>query len=201
MTDHPLLFRGPMVCAIIEDRKFETRRPAFRANGKPTRLIEPVYDKQTDGVRWVPRWKVGDRVWVKETWAPEQYDPNVASLAGIEASSARPAYRASWTAEPAYKWRPSIHMPRWASRLTLTVTRLKIERLQDISEADAVAEGVQWTDVLEEGQPRTRHLARSAFCALYCSIHGKDAWAANPEVVAITFTVHKANIDALKKAA
>lgn len=84
----------------------------------------------------------GDRLWVREAWAPEQYDASATAIAELEASVRRPAYRADFRGEPAYKWRPSIHMPRKASRILLEVTDVRVERLQDISEADAIAEGI-----------------------------------------------------------
>lgn len=98
---------------------------------------------------------------------------------------------------------PSIHMPRWASRLTLVVTDVRVQRLQDISEADALAEGAT-----DEG-PCDHHRAtcdeigccgprhKGGFHLLWNSIHGADAWAANPWVTAISFEVHHCNIDAL----
>lgn len=99
------------------------------------------------------------------------------------------------------KLRPSIHMPRWASRLTLTVTEVRVERLNDISEADARAEGV--TIRMETGLlPLRPHEAfpvedcRVAFQRLWCDLHGPEAWAANPWVAAVTFGVVHANIDA-----
>lgn len=101
------------------------------------------------------------------------------------------------------KWSPSIHMPRWASRLTLEVTATKIEKLQEISEADALAEGV-----IEYGASDTEDAeysyvkggdiyqsAREAFKHLWLSLHGPESWDANPELVAPSFTVHKHNID------
>ena len=97
-------------------------------------------------------------------------------------------------------WRPSIHMPRWASRLTLIVTATKIERLQKIANADAIAEGCGVS--LDHPTPeRTREpFPVEAFKTLWMKLHGADAWDDNPEVVALTFTVHKANIDAVKRA-
>ena len=99
------------------------------------------------------------------------------------------------------KKRPSIHMPRWASRLTLTVTEVGVQRLQDISEADAVAEGCEcdvdgWRDYLF---PSTQccGTARESYRTLWNSLHGPDAWDLNPWVAAYTFTVHRCNIDCL----
>ena len=103
------------------------------------------------------------------------------------------------------RWRPSIHMPRWASRLSLTVTEVRVQRLQEISEADAAAEGCEatgWRPTygnpdnagFEESIP-----AKDAFADLWNSLHGPGAWEANPWVAAYTFTVQRGNIDAIKE--
>ena len=107
---------------------------------------------------------------------------------------------------------PSIHMPRWASRLTLAVTEVRVERLQDISEADAVAEGMPefgaFCEVLDPGKLNAagETAAQTAsrlrwpqrwFASLWKDINGAEAWAANPWVAAISFTAHRGNIDAL----
>jgi hypothetical protein len=104
--------------------------------------------------------------------------------------------------------KPSIHMPRWASRLTLTVTDARVQRLQEISEADAVAEGagfyVPGHGFITEADLRadpgySNFLApRMGFEAIWASIHGPDAWDANPWVAALTFTVHRCNIDQME---
>jgi len=97
-------------------------------------------------------------------------------------------------------WRPSIHMPRWASRLTLTVTAVRVERLRAISREDAMAEGIEdlsAPDHVDFGIPgivNAQHPVR-AFWLLWNSLHGPDAWDANPEVVALAFTVERRNID------
>jgi len=105
---------------------------------------------------------------------------------------------------------PSLHMPRWASRLTLIVTATKIERLQDISEEDAIAEGISEIHTQNTfGVPKRMYgvqvdggyafycsSARESFMSLWCDLHGPDARNKNPEVVAISFRVIKANIDA-----
>jgi hypothetical protein len=100
-----------------------------------------------------------------------------------------------------HKWRSPIHMPRWASRLTLTVTATKIERLQQISEADARAEGFQVRPQISKDPEVHRDAARDWFEDLWISLHGLESWRLNPEVVCLSFEVHKVNIDKMEKAA
>ena len=101
----------------------------------------------------------------------------------------------------ATKLLPSIHMPRWASRLTLVVTATKIERLQDISGPDSIAEGVECPTCTAMGKSACNRLgcfaSQGAFAELWSRLHGRESWDANPEVVAITFAVHRCNIDNL----
>lgn len=80
-------------------------------------------------------------------------------------------------------------MPRWASRLTLIVTDVRVQRLQDISRGDAMGEGCPFQNMADGDDPR------EWFRALWNSLHGPDAWDANPWVCALTFTVHRCNID------
>lgn len=120
-------------------------------------------------------------------------------------------YAAGWDRSKP-RWRPSIHMPRWASRLTLLVTDVRVERLQDISEGDAIAEGIErlrsgrgfYDPTLSHADSRAAcrfggyfETATHAFEALWRSINGADAWEENPWVAAVTFTVHARNIDQL----
>lgn len=103
--------------------------------------------------------------------------------------------------------RPSIRMPRWASRLTLTVSEVRVQRLQDISEEDAIAEGVSngtrpdgspfWAPPVGFGGTRFIDSARHAFADLWKTIHGHESWAANPWSAAISFSTTSANIDSL----
>jgi hypothetical protein len=118
---------------------------------------------------------------------------------------------------PCCHWKPAIHMPRWASRLTLLVTATKIERLQDISYADAIAEGVEWESAdppfyyvpgimphsltaVGVEEPGGRHAER-CYAKLWNHLHGPGSWEANPEVVAITFKPVLQNIDRMEGAA
>jgi hypothetical protein len=162
---------------------------------------------------------VGDRLWVKETWQTGSgfNGPQIAFRAtgdchDIEAWDGEdegigPSFNyarcpgARWhTWLPDLLsgaegiWRPSLFMPRWASRLTLLVTDVRVERLNDIGEADAQAEGVQ--PICDHGVGN-QHLHSIAFQQLWCSLHGDDAWIVNPWVVAVGFSVHGRNIDKL----
>ncbi len=95
-------------------------------------------------------------------------------------------------------WRSPIHMPRWASRLTLTVTDVRVQRLQDISSADAIAEGCPPyanSATIDCDTPNPR----DDFKRLWNSIHGTDAWDANPWVAAISFETHRCNIDTMEE--
>lgn len=148
---------------------------------------------------WRGAYAPGDRLWVREA-LDKVSEPGAVF------------YRADYEAEfgvnsKGLGWRPSIHMPRWASRLTLTVTDVRVQRLQDISDADAVAEGCVWYDRLEGFTPCPwpndgrffGSAAVASFASLWNSIHGLEAWDANPWVVALTFTVCKGNIDEVAK--
>lgn len=150
----------------------------------------------------------GDRLWVKETWAAGSiYD-------GMPPRDINPGGKPGWCGiryaatdeRNGIKDRPSLFMPRWASRLTLLVTEVRVERLQDISEADAIAEGALTVDLsthgapTEQGRPPLGQPPSQRFRHLWNGINGPDAWAANPWVVAVTFEVHQRNIDQLAPA-
>jgi hypothetical protein len=187
--DIPIIFSGPMVRALLDGRKTMTRR----LSTSPLRNAS-----------------VGDRLWVRE------------SLGQIEATSGtREAFYAAdgedvvdehgFNLVPWWKGAgglPSIHMPRRVSRLTLVVTATKVEPLQDISAADAKAEGCElfvpghgWItkDDLAEGYSNYLD-ARAGFEDIWRTLHGAESWMANPQVVAISSRVVKANIDSLEAA-
>lgn len=175
MRERPILFSGPMVRALLDGRKTQTRRvvkpqPVDPFDGAQLRTAVSAYALAGP----CPYGEPGDRLWVRETWAKagEQGD--------------RVEYRAD-TADPkAGKWRPSIFMPSWASRITLEVESVRVERLQDISEADARAEGVTPAPFTKAG--RAAHLVHvEAFESLWGSINGPDSWAANPWVWVVAF--------------
>jgi hypothetical protein len=189
VKERPILFNGAMVRAILSGAKTQTRRVV-----KP----QPFWVNLGDGQLAAPLPKcpfgvVGDRLWVRETWAPfhigQKHDIAcpVDDLDDADGSryaadgrvwfcsdkgADRPADDGKWT-YAAHRWRPSIHMPRWASRLTLTITDVRAQRLQDISEADAVAEGLDGRDL---------------FACTWVNLYGPKSWLTNPWVWAITFT-------------
>ncbi|MDR1889342.1 MAG: hypothetical protein LBQ81_08225 [Zoogloeaceae bacterium] len=148
MKERPIIFSAPMVRTILEDRKNMTRQvinylPGFR-------MITEFKPSDTPGYKWTfrdiqmmwhdikelecPYGKPGDRLWVKETFATK-------SLVGNSIMS-YPIYRADGE-RMGVKWAPSIHMPRWASRILLEITDVRVDRLQDITEEDAIAEGIK----------------------------------------------------------
>ena len=183
MTERPILFSGPMVRAILDGRKTQTRRV----------FIPPPPFDWTDDISVelaagsiTPRHAVGDRLWVRETWGTwgsfDHMRPS--QLTGREGI----AYAADQPGDPAEhicgRVRPSIHMPKWAARIWLEVTGVRVERVQDISEADAVAEGVQCSseDILYPNE-------LAAFRPLWDSLNAKRGygWDANPWVAVIEF--------------
>lgn len=219
MTDRPIIFSAPMVRALLDGCKTMTRRIL---KPQPEQARDAVGNLLPHGILHIEgeprprittgrvitkqeiRWAIGDRLWVRETWA------QLASGSDF-AADIHPAQIMG-----SGPWRSPIHMPRWASRLTLIVTAIKIERLQDISDEDCIAEGVAawrsgWSkkEAAEaflrgtEAAVKTREgsVAQRLFYLLWTGLHGEDAWDANPYVVALTFTVHRCNIDALGKEA
>lgn len=161
--ERPILFSGPMIRAILADRKTQTRRIVKVPGGHVFDFMDLTKPRA---------YRPGDRLWVRETWAK----------AGEVGD--RVEYRADNPDPESARWRPCIHMPRWASRITLEVTGVCIDRLQRISEADAKAEGV---DPYE--QPcGPAHPHALAFRELWDSFNGKRApWASNPWVWVVSF--------------
>ncbi len=185
-----VIFSAPMVKALFAGTKTQTRRVLKLPNGGTFSHVDPggtiwgpgpyvKYRRVVDGDELVNRCHCpygypGDRLWVRETWAP--HDPAMLPNKTYYAAD-HPEWR---TGEDIDRWRPSIHMPRSRSRITLEIADVRVQRLQDISEEDARAEGVT--------TPLRWHPAHVlAFSALWDEIHGDGAWDANPYVWALTF--------------
>lgn len=209
MTDRPILFSGPMVRAIMEWRKTQTRRVLRPQPGQiRTSVFTPSGLEDTHGWEVKVPYFVGDRLWVREAWRTEiKYDKvaprDVPEGSLIDYIASGPTFED----ELAGKSRPSMFMPRWASRLTLTVTDVRVQRLQEISEEDAIAEGVErcketggyWGvdgDGVGGATPRYT-TAALAFHRLWDRLNHKRGygWNANPWVVTLTFTFERRNID------
>lgn len=245
MNVKPILFSGPMVRAILREieapgtGKTQTRRVIkprpWNEAGDCVQIHiakSATYIQGWDG-RWyfsfehprggpltgyLAQWNVGDLLWVREAWRtlhtwdclkPSHLADDISKIT-YEADPER--RNPLWAFG---KLRPSMFMPRWASRLTLEVTGVKVERLQDISEEDARAEGativpygtppgVPEKEAFHHGQKMTPpydafETASASYRHLWNIINGPGAWGANPWVAAITFRPHLCNIDAFLK--
>lgn len=259
MKEHPILFSAPMVRAILEGRKTQTRRIVSMSNaefGSASReywkhanfdQAYPEPHEKIDGVafgaymhvpshrgdreslldldrtwgargekhgywehypdlgpcercdemgwrmtthRLYPKWAIGDRLWVKETWQCYEWLS--------ERKEGPVCYRSTHEGRccklPSHLWRPSIFMPRWASRILLEITNVRVERLNEISDEDAEAEGIKYLDDgpgagfwIVDGTPVCATGSVEAYEQLWESINGPDSWAANPWVWVIEF--------------
>lgn len=164
MKERPILFSGPMVRAILDGRKTQTRRVVKPQPVGRQRVIEGLahvthgMNPADDGAVWYvgdcisagveircPFGSPGDRLWVRETWQVFEHEDlsvDALTLRHVEGQLAGDVvFYADDPDEAVDRWRPSIHMPRWASRITLEVVSVRVERLADISESDAKAEG------------------------------------------------------------
>ena len=213
LKEHGLGFKAPMVRAILAGTKTQTRRGVLGATGAfwDHAAWRPVLSPDGSGiVEWAtdggtapgpqpkaPHGPVGRRLWVRETYGLRSHtdftDWYSKSIKGWRGPGLRAVdYRADYGCnQEGCFWRPSIHMPRWASRITLEVTRVRVERVGDITPADALAEG--FADfpreppdedprevVYQQGVPGA--LARDRFADLWDSINGAGSWAASPWV-------------------
>lgn len=192
MKERPILFSAPMVRALLAGTKTQTRRAAKvestlgidsilaprRAGGHAATYLLP--DQAAEAAVCCPYGQPGDRLWVRETWSPTGPEPSGGSL-----------YRADFPEGPlSIKFKPSIHMPRAASRILLEITALRAERLQDISEEDAKAEGAPgYEEGLDAPPPDSDHewSYRASFQRLWEQINGPGSWAQNPWVWVVEF--------------
>ena len=226
MKERPILFSAPMVRAILQGRKTQTRR-VFKYPGMPTdpdfKARAITQDVLGDWVAWFtesnsfpsnfnwkewtdqcypngggikcPYGKPGDRLWVRETWqATDWIHPSNEEWGYIYRADTENAE--AWeSSDPDWKWRPSIHMPRAASRILLEVVNVRVERLQEISEQAAIEEGIERSgDLLSEElwfknylDPNWLVPARHSFSSLWESIYGPESWESNPWVWVIEF--------------
>lgn len=197
MTDRPILFSGEMVRSILAGRKTQTRR-ALKVQpldilpmNVPNEWVALMTRDPNHGTVIKCRYGVpGDRLWVRETFtrlADHHAPPEFAYKADCTSSDGEEARQDYIRAGYPYQWKPSIHMPRWASRITLEVVRVRAERLQQITEADALAEGVTPSKHDIDGDDY-EFTACDNFRFLWDDINGKRApWVSNPFVWVVEF--------------
>lgn len=171
MTVRPIIFSAPMVRALLDGRKTQTRR-----------LVSSPLERVTPG----------DRLWVREGWKVSEIHHKTKPR---DLDPATPIYFTAvdplW---PVARCRPGMHMPRWASRLWLDVTEVRVQPLQTITLGDICAEGLARS--IYDFKPVQTGF--DAWSELWNSLHTKDGerWEDDPDIVALTFTVHHGNIDA-----
>lgn len=188
MKERPIIFSGAMVRALLAGTKTQTRRvvkPLPITLNRDTNSLE-VDDENIANGRFAkqvpcPYGQPGDRLWVREAhwWFKDEpdhetgYYPPKLTVEDVE-------YRADGD-DVRKVWRPSIFMPRWASRITLEVTSVRVERLQDISRGDAMAEGCPFPNLAQGDDPRRW------YAHLWDEIHGEGSVEANPWVWVVEF--------------
>lgn len=208
MTDRPILFSAPMVRAILDGRKTQTRRvlkpqpqPGQSVRPYPTAMVDwQIYGSDGLPIRsYTSPYRLGDLLWVRETWRCNGWATDLATI--LYRASEGSGYTAMTEQYPVAghppmrvtgSWRPSIHMPRWASRITLRVTDVRVQRLQDITLRDVWAEGVEVRQFALFGSDKEGRdkIGRFHFWPVWDSINAKRpgcAWDDNPWVAAITF--------------
>ncbi|HCL6769505.1 TPA: morphogenetic protein [Enterobacter hormaechei] len=202
MTERGMIFNSEMVRAILDGRKIQTRRiikdctvgrdpiSKFIQIGK--KFIGCYPEDVPELIReCCPYGVPGDRIWVRETFQGPLFDFEQMEAYQEDSSKFKKpefcVYKADGKRAPEFLdaddnlhcgWRPSIHMPRWASRITLEITGVRVEQLNDISEEDARSEGISGSSVRD---------VKEAYAALWRSIYGSDSWRANPWVWVIKF--------------
>lgn len=225
MKARPILFSGPMIQALLDGRKTQTRRvvkpqpPVTVERCANFALMPPREDGTTHVAQWMPGMlplprcpygKPGDLLWVRETFS------YLESFQFFNTDVPEHIPDAWYWADGSPEWgdwtrpKPSIHMPRWASRLTLRLTGVRAERLQDTSDEDAVAEGIEGAEIYGGRYWRDYSLSdadaqcspmledpRDSLRTLWDSINAQRGcgWGVNPWVWVLSFEVIRANVD------
>lgn len=211
VKERPIIFSPPMVRSLLEGTKTQTRRhlyamrkffssACFHRDYPPPPVLTPV------GKCWaLTDWrkaKTGDVLWVRETCRADELPSGLDGVRYLADDSFTPIENSEeaaerWGALACYGMKksgtaecrkvPAIHMPRWASRILLEISEVRVERLNDISEADAKAEGVSWNRNPGAVALHGAETARDAYRTLWDQINGDGSWNANPWVWRISF--------------
>ncbi|VVP40511.1 hypothetical protein PS865_04832 [Pseudomonas fluorescens] len=195
--ERPILFSAPMVRAILDGRKTVTRRPVKGSALKWLEEFAPEFVALSAN-ELCPFGQIGERLWVRETWYCDHFEVQKgpylqpADMHDLDQSreDGELVYAADGLApyeQEQPTWKPSIHMPRWACRILLEITDVRVERLQDISRADIRAEGLQCPPELasDDVSPNYRDWYPAAWQELWNSTGGD--WDANPWVWVVEF--------------
>jgi hypothetical protein len=208
VAERPILFSVRMVRAILAGEKTQTRRVikhptrgvvkfssylGYMLTREGTALLNgPDYpDGRDDEVR-CPYGVPGDKLWVRERW---KLRPNASGVERQGPDGDGAIYAATWDKAGGHDWKPSIHMPRWASRITLKVARVRVEPLQNITEDDVKAEGIRFDGTYwlagthpVKGTLQCWATPQQAFKRAWDEIHGqKISWSDNPWVWVVEF--------------
>ena len=190
MKERPIIFSAPMVRALLAGTKTQTRRifkpdrMTWDANGRYTTYAMRGGELSTTGsgpfkpsswLHYCPYGQPGDRLWVRESFA------RVPTACGSEDIVFAADYQDGSDRAAGVRYTPSIHMPRAVSRITLEITGVRVERLQDISRGDAMAEGCPFPNMAQGPDPR------DWYAELWGAINGPDSWAENPWAWVVEF--------------
>ncbi|GKJ60397.1 hypothetical protein NUKP32_50020 [Klebsiella variicola] len=205
MKERGMIFNAEMARALLDGRKTQTRRIVKGTDGavkfckewdiNGEEIFVVLGEKDRTGMNPVlgaiscPFGAVGDRIWVRETFQGPLFDYDLMdSYCKDPTPFEKPefcVYKADGVPAPEFYdaddelhccWRPSIHMPRWASRILLEITNVRVERLKSISDGDAIREGCSTADM------KSGDCVADVFARLWASIYGSDSWNANPWV-------------------
>lgn len=221
MKARPILFSAPMVRALLAGTKTQTRRTVKWPGHAEPDGVEAHEELSGEFAPWLngerlhtiecPYGAPGDLLWVREAFTrvpatAYRMSEGVQQAVNPDDRDEAAIYAAGWD-RSIPKWKPSIHMPRWASRLTLEITDVRVERLQAISVADADAEcfggGFPWRalpELFPEPYERWGELSiPECYARLWEHINGPGSWDANPWVWAVSFKVHPANVADVQK--
>lgn len=212
MKEHPILFNAPMVCAILDGSKTQTRRVVKNALNNNRLQLKDRQIHVIDAIDQSPFGQIGDQLWVRETHFINHFMG--AKTPVEERADVEILYRATdmdyvrnMEDSEGLVWKPSIHMPRWASRIQLEIIGVRVERLQEIDEVDAKAEGfkgitkdgnlIKYGIPDRDGYPGTDNTGWpwdewcvnpvNSYRKLWESINGAGSWDANPWVWVIEF--------------
>lgn len=202
MKEVPILFSAPMVQAILSGKKTQTRRIVKQQpHGFGCWVLQGIYwlfPNVNPYMKIKSRWNPGDILWVRETWYNDAVFGAPSFYYKADDSFNDQFERHKLGQVGPFKWKPSIHMPRAACRLFLKVNDVRVERLQDITEEDAIAEGVGAGFQMNSGYPDYQHIkngvceltqdtAVASYASLWDSINGCGSWDQNPWVWVIEF--------------